>query len=82
MSTKSSLLLTTCCHIYRDIYYQLGNEIDVLVIDATSGVFQEEDCIEIYWDSAFSVMIRAMLDVCDEKQLEKICMEHYKKHGE
>lgn len=73
MSTKSTLLCTPWCHIYKDHIGSNGKE--TLVIDCSYGnvvTEEEHNCIEVESDSDFAVMIRAMIGAIGEDDLERI----------
>lgn len=86
MSTKSTILLTNCCHIYKDKQYQHTNyecdaDSDVLVIDVSYGDIQDNDCqnsIVVEWDSDFAAMIRFMVKTCGSDTIESFAKIYHK----
>ncbi len=84
MSTKSTILLTNCCHIYRDKQYQhsespCDGDDEVLVIDVSYGDIQDDElnCIVVEWNSDFSAMIRFMIKTCGADSVDEFCRKHY-----
>lgn len=78
MSTKSTLLLTNCCHIYRD--YQIDEngftlmDKPILCIDVQYGYTEESvDYIEVEWNSHFSRMIQFMIEHACAEDIATYC---------
>lgn len=87
MSTKSTIILTNCCHIYRD--YQIDENGFVLMdkptlcIEVSYGatkacsenpLHQEyNDYIEVEYDSHFSRMIQFMVEHACAEGIDKYC---------
>ena len=83
MSTKSTLLLTNCCHIYRDYGANEDGTIDldseIMSIDVNYGVIDKgEGYIELEWESDFAAMIRHMIKTCGNDALDEFCTKHWK----
>ncbi|MGB1320881.1 MAG: hypothetical protein ACPG5L_08115 [Vibrio gallaecicus] len=87
MSTKSTILLTSCCHIYKDKQYQHTNlpcdeDKETLVIDVSYGDIQDTyeylNCIAVEWDSDFAAMIRFMIKTCGADVIEKFVSTYHK----
>ncbi len=83
MSTRSSILCTPACHIYRDYAYQHTEKTDidgdkqVLVIDVSYGSvdyeeYEDQASIVVDWDSDFAKMVRLMIDKCGAKWIESM----------
>ena len=59
---------------------------DVLVIAVSYDYVNydandEQCCIVVEWESDFSVMIRAMIQVCDAEALDKLCRDNWLKNN-
>lgn len=70
MSTKSTILHTSFCHIYRDI--EFNGDVEKLCIDVNYDYVDEYESIEVLWDSDFAKMILFMLDNIDHSKLESM----------
>lgn len=57
--------------------YPGGKELELLIVDVNES-HHGYDSIEVEWSSDFAVMLRAMIDVCDKEQLDKICRNNFK----
>ena len=77
MSTKSTLFETNCCHIYRDVDYSAGEELELLCIDVSYMSVNDEDCITVEWRSDFAELIRVMLASLDHDALDKLCCDYF-----
>ncbi len=69
MSTKSTIFLDSCCHIYKDVIYHKGVEKQTLCIDVSYSSIDDQDQIEVEWDSDFAKLVRKLL----EQQGNKPC---------
>lgn len=83
MSTRSTLLLANCCHIYHDYFRFEDGAVDmdreILVIDVHYGCANEygEGLIEVEWDSDFAAMIRMTIQMFTPEVLEAFCRKHW-----
>ena len=83
MSTKSTILLTNCCHIYRDYGHQHSNyendrDKKVLVIDVSYGFIDYQSIIVVDCESDFAAMILHMVKTMGTDYLDNFCREHWK----
>lgn len=87
MSTKSTVLLTPCCHIYKDYtqnhtqYLETYTDEYVLVIDVSYGNIydgEEQDCIVVDWNSDFAAMIRFMVRTCGADVIDEFVTTYHK----
>jgi len=87
MSTKSTILLTNCCHIYHDLGYQHSDDKanhgkEVLVIEVEYGFIDDEkqgdqSAIIVEYNSDFAAMILHMIKTCGADVLDEFCRKHY-----
>ena len=77
MSSKSTLFLTNCCHIYKDVDCDGGVENETLNIDVSYDYEQDLNMISVSLNSDFAFLIRTMLDSLDHNRLDEMCREHY-----
>jgi hypothetical protein len=82
MSTKSTILSTKCCHIYRDYKYKhtcgiiTNGEEFVLVIEVDYGFvdyndLEDQSTIVVDYNSDFAKMIIMMIDKVGADDIEK-----------
>lgn len=67
MSTKSTILLMRCCHIYTDHIGSNGKE--TLCIEVNHGDIEGLDCIEVEYDSEFAKLMLILLQGKTESEL-------------
>jgi len=80
MSTKSTIFLTPCCHIYRDVEYTEAGEIEKLCIDVSYLTVGDYYSIEVLWKSDFAEMIRFLFDTIDHDELDRVCRDYWAKN--
>jgi len=81
MSTKSTIFMTNCCHIYKDVEYaNCGCEIEKLCIDVDYLTLDECDSIEVLWESDFAELIRTIFNTLDSEKLDQICRDYWSKN--
>ncbi len=80
MSTKSTIFSTPCCHIYKDIEYVDGKEIEKLCIDVDYLTVGEYESIEVLWESDFAELIRVIFNSLDHDSLDEICRDYWDKN--
>ncbi len=82
MSSKSTLFSTPCCHIYHDVDYSTGSRRELLCIDVSYETLNGSECIEVEWESDFSILMRAMLNALDLDSLDRLCRANWAKNNE
>ena len=80
MSTKITIFMTNCCHIYKDSEYIDGNEIEKLCIDVDYLTLDECNSIEVLWESDFAELIRTIFNTLDNEKLDQICRDYWRKN--
>jgi len=80
MSSKSTIFMTNCCHIYKDVEYINGNEIERLCIDVDYLALDGYETIEVLWKSDFAELIRTIFNTLDNEKLDQICRDYWRKN--
>ena len=65
MSSKSTLLLLPCCHIYTDNHFDVGN---TLCIEVYYGDICDDTVIEAYDGSEFAKLIKQFVSSYKESK--------------
>ena len=77
MSSKSTIILLPCSHIFRDSIGSNGNE--TLNIEVSYGDVKDgnahQDCIEVEKDSDFAKIISYLLKDKTEEELLKVLLQ-------